>query len=451
MLNEVFMPKLGMTMETGVIIRWFKNEGDPVKVGDLLLEVLTDKINIEVEAYHDGILLKRYYGEDETVPVNEVIGYIGEQGDVAPDSPPSSSGAEAQPAGDAGNADLPKTDAASSGNCEPGAKPRATPAARKLAGQQGIELSSLTGSGPNGRIHRADVEDAGKGSHAAASIKATPLARKVAEEHNVGLESVAGSGDNGKIMRADIMDSIRQQPAAASSTTASGTPKTIKLDGIRKAIGDHMSASAFTAPHVTLTSEVNMAQSVQAREKLLPIIEKQIGLRVSFTEIIIKAVAAALSRHPLVNSSLVGDSIVLHDDINVGMAVSAPKGLFVPVVRHADRKGLAELTSACKDLARRARDQKLAPDDLKGGTFTVSNLGMYAVDAFTPVINRPEAAILGVGRIQEKPVAINHAIVLQPMMTLSLSFDHRIMDGAPAAAFLTELKEILENPYQLLV
>lgn len=194
-----------------------------------------------------------------------------------------------------------------------------------------------------------------------------------------------------------------------------------------------------------------MSASVAMRQELLPVVEQKVRQRLSYTEILMKAVAAALASHPSVNASLQGDTILFHEYVNIGLAVSIPDGLVVPVVKNADQKGLAQLTAECKDLAMRARENKLLPDDMSGGTFTISNLGMYAIDAFTPIINQPESAILGVGRIQEKPVGTDGNIVLRPMMTLSLSFDHRVIDGAPAAHFLQDVKELLEKPYQLIV
>jgi pyruvate dehydrogenase E2 component (dihydrolipoamide acetyltransferase) len=219
---------------------------------------------------------------------------------------------------------------------------------------------------------------------------------------------------------------------------------------MRKVIAQRMAASAYTAPHVTLTTEADMSQAIEVRTTLLPAIEKMTGQRLSYTAIILKAVASALARHPKVNVSLKDDVIEYHESIHIGLAVAVTDGLVVPVIKEVDRKGLAELTVDSKRLAGLAREGRLLPDDMRGGTFTISNLGMYAIDAFTPIINQPESAILGVGRIHEKPVGVDGQIVLRPMMSLSLSFDHRVVDGAPAAAFLQEVKEMLESPYQML-
>ncbi len=450
MATEVFMPKLSMTMETGTVLQWFKQEGDDVREGDLLLEVLTDKINIEVEAYASGKLLKIYYGADEVVPVNQVIGYIGAEGENVPDAPPSAgdAGGQAEAAEEAGQA-ADGADAAVDGHAA-GDKVRATPAARRVARENGIALHGVKGTGERGRIHRADVEQAlaqGKQTEP----KATPLAKKLAQAEGIALESVTGSGVNGKVVKADVEQHQRGIAAQAAEATPAALPEKVKLDGMRKVIAQRMVQSAFTAPHVTLVTEVDMHASIAMRTALLPVIEKRTGLRLSYTEIIMKAVAHALAQHPKVNASLQDDAIVYHQQVNVGLAVAVPNGLLVPVVKQADQQGLAELTANCKRLSSLARENKLLPEHMSGGTFTISNLGMYAIDAFTPIINQPESAILGVGRINEKPVGVAGKIELWPMMTLSLSFDHRVMDGAPAAEFLQAVKETLENPYQLMV
>ncbi|MEW8985927.1 MAG: dihydrolipoamide acetyltransferase family protein, partial [Bacillus sp. (in: firmicutes)] len=266
----------------------------------------------------------------------------------------------------------------------------------------------------------------------------------------VDLSSITGSGANGKIVKADVVTANSSKPAPSAAASIPVAQRR-KMTGMRKIIADRMAQSAYTAPHVTLTTEVEMSKVKELRLTLLPVIEKKTGFRLSFTDILVKAVGSALARHPQVNVSIDGDELVQHSQVHIGLAVAVLDGLMVPVIKDVLSKGLAELTSDAKEIGKRARENKLLPDQMKGSTFTISNLGMYAVDAFTPIINQPESAILGVGRIQDKPVAINGALEIRPMMTLSLSFDHRAMDGAPAAAFLTELKQILESPYELLV
>ncbi|UOF90397.1 2-oxo acid dehydrogenase subunit E2 [Fodinisporobacter ferrooxydans] len=443
MATEIFMPKLSMTMKTGTILKWFKQVGDDVQVNDVLLEVETDKISIEVEAYGSGKLLKIYYDEDAVVPVNQVIGYIGAEDEAIPDTPPIL-GESVDTEEQVQAKEPPKEEM----KVEEPEKVRATPAARRAAKETGVSLLDVTGTGPNGRIHEADVKTFAA-TIQESDVKATPLARKVAQAESIPLASVTGTGVQGKIRKDDVLNNIPSTPVVQTSIVTQD--KQIKVEGVRKIIAQRMAQSAFTAPHVTLVSEVDMSRSIEMRTSLLPVIEKQTGFRLSYTEIIMKAVSHALVLHPSVNASLEGDYIVQHSNVNIGLAVSIPNGLIVPVVKDTQRKGLSELTSDCKNLANLSRTGKLLPDHMTGGTFTISNLGMYAIDAFTPIINQPESAILGVGRIQEKPVGVNGTIVLRPMMTLSLSFDHRVIDGAPAAEFLQTVKDILENPYRMIV
>ncbi|WP_461673321.1 dihydrolipoamide acetyltransferase family protein [Priestia megaterium] len=445
MAKEIFMPKLSSTMETGTLLEWFKEEGETVEIGEPLFEILTDKINIEVEAYDDGILLKKYFNTDDQVPVNHVIGYIGQVNEQVPAEPPGESGASSEQS-------VPDETVAEkverplvAASVVSGETPRATPAARKMAKTKQVELTAITGSGPNGRVHVKDVNH--YVSEDKVHSKITPLANKIAQQENVDITAVSGSGLNGKIVKQDISAAIQNNTTAAPASSE----KRRKISGMRKVISDRMSQSAFTAPHVTLTSEIDMTQIKELRVQLLPIVEKQTGMRLSYTEVIVKAVGLVLSRFPAVNASFIKDEIVYNEGVHIGLAVAVTDGLMVPVLKNVNQKGLADLTMEAKDIGKRAREQKLLPDQLKGSTFTISNLGMYAIDAFTPIINQPETAILGVGRMLEKPVVIKGEIEVRPMMTLSLSFDHRVIDGAPAAEFLTELKRVLENPFELLV
>ncbi|MFL8938331.1 2-oxo acid dehydrogenase subunit E2 [Rossellomorea oryzaecorticis] len=442
MAKEIFMPKLSSTMEVGTVLQWFKEEGDSVEIGDPLFEIMTDKINIEVEAYEEGTLIKRYFKEDDEVAVNHVIGYIGTQGEKVPDAPPGESDGTEQEVNESSQPAPEKVRTEEEITSGEKGKVRATPAARRAARESGVALLEVEGSGPNGRIHETDVAAF---LHAGREVKkATPLARKVAKAKGVSVADVEGSGPRGKVYRKDIERQL-QEPSAQQQ------PARVKMEGIRKIVANRMVESKASAPHVTLTSEVDMAAAIKMREQLLAKIEKKTGYRISYTEIIVKAAAHVLKDHPGINVSLDGDYITYHESVNIGLAVAVENGLLVPVVKEADQKGLAALTEKCKTLGKAARENKLKPDDMKGGTFTISNLGMYAVDAFTPVINQPESAILGVGRIQEKPAGVNGKIELRPMMSVSLSFDHRVIDGAPAAAFLTDLKTVLEQPFELLV
>lgn len=445
MAKEIFMPKLSSTMEVGTLLQWYKEEGDPVEIGDPLFEIMTDKINIEVEAYDEGYLLRKYYREDDQVPVNHIIGYVGQQGEKVPDTSPGVSGGESTTEDNHSDEKAEKESFSTIPSSEDKTLRtiRATPAARRIARIEDIDLENLQGSGDNGRIQKRDVlRYIGDRS---GNQKITPLARKISEAKGLNPTSIKGTGSRGKIMKKDVLTHISGQQDLPHS------PHRKKISGMRKVIAERMANSAYSAPHVTISTEVDMANAKKLREVLLPIIEKQTGFRLSYTELLVKSCAIALKRHMNINVSITGDELIEHGHVNIGLAVAVPDGLLVPVLKDADSKGLAEITKEAKKLGESARKNQLKPDQLKGSTFTISNLGMYAVDIFTPIINQPESAILGVGRILEKPVAYNGRVEIRPMMTINLSFDHRTIDGAPAAAFLTELKQILENPYELLV
>lgn len=443
MASEVIMPKLGPAMEEGTILQWFKEEGDAVSKGDMLFEVMTDKVNIEVEAEASGILLKKLYGVDEIAPVNQPIAFIGEEGEsveTSTDNEVEAVTEDEDPAEDISSDTTNETEQLN----ETG-KVRATPAARKLARDNEIDLQNIHGSGPRNRVQLDDVKEYLSSNQ----IKVTPLAKKIAEKESIDPEDIKGTGAHGKVMSKDVYKHLDKGVQAESSSV--DFVEKIPVEGIRKVVSERMSESAFTAPHATISTEIDMTATKEMRENLLPIIEQETGYRLSYTEIILKAVAMTLKNHPIMNASLEDDHIVLHSNVNIGLAVAVPDGLLVPVVHDCTDKGLSDLTKECKTLGKLARENKLNLDQMSGGTFTISNLGMYAVDTFTPIINQPESAILGVGRIVEKPVGVDGEIKLRPMMSLSLSFDHRIIDGAPAATFLTELKETIENPLTMLV
>lgn len=450
MAKEIFMPKLSSTMAVGTLLQWFKEEGDSVEVGEPLFEIMTDKINIEVESYEEGILLKKYFQEDDEIPVNTVIGYIGSPDESVPAESPGVSGEESKEevTSTNENSNEPLTtsiigEAVETSSTSLNGKVRATPAARQVARENDIILSSVSGTGPKGRIHKQDVLQALENTR----VLVTPLARKIAEENGMNLKEITGTGVHGKIEKADVIEAIDKAKKQSTSTTG----KRVKLKGLRKAIAEKMLESVRTIPHVTLTSEVDMTKAIEVRKALLPVIEGQTGYRLSYTEIIMKTVAHVLGNHPKVNASLIDNEIIYNEDINIGLAVAVENGLVVPSVKQVKTRGLAELTEMSITLGKKARESKLTPDEMQGSTFTISNLGMYAIDGFTPIINPPETAILGVGRIIEKPVVVDGQVEVRPMMVLSLSFDHRVIDGAPAAEFLTDLKASLENPFSLLV
>ena len=446
MATEIKMPQLGLTMTEGTIGTWKKNVGDTVAVGDALVEIMTDKITSEVESTEAGVLRFIAAKEGETVEVQGLLAIIGtadEKIEVA-----GSGSAPAAAAAQAAAASAVKREV------------KASPAARRLAEEKGIDINLVTGSNADGRIVVADVEkylESAPAPQADGRIKASPYAKKIAEELGVDLGAVVGTGPEGRIVEEDVRKAAAApapaKPAApAPQAPAAKAPATAKagepLVGMRKVIAERMTYSKHTAPHVTISTEINVDATVAFRGEVNA---KCTDVRVSYTDIITKMVAAALRKFPIINASIIDNAIVKHEDINVGIAVALDNGLVVPVLRNADKCGLKEINEKCKDMAQKARSNQLGMDMLAGGTFTISNLGSYDVDAFTPVINQPESAILGVGRIVKKPAVVNDEIVIASMMTLSLSFDHRIVDGAQAAQFLKCIKTYLEDPMSMLM
>lgn len=403
MANEVLMPKLSSTMDVGTITTWLKNEGDSVEIGEAIFEVMTDKIAIEVEAYDEGILLKKYIGDGDSAPVNSVIAYIGEAGEDVPAEMPGaeSEAAEETPAEETTAAEPAKETTVAT------TKVRATPAARRLAREKGIDLQQVQGTGPKGRIQALDVKQ------------------------------------------------YQEKPAAAAPTQKVSEGELIPWSGMRKAIADKMSESKHTIPHVTMNAEVDLTKVIELRKQLLPMVEERTDERLSFLEIIAKAAMVALKAYPEFNANAYEDGIRRFDHVNLGVAVAVADGLVVPVVEQADQKGLSDLTAAVKAVTKKARDGQLLPAEMSGGTFTISSLGRTKVQTFNPIINLPEVAILGVGGSYDKLVVENTPegpqVATITALNLCLSFDHRVADGAPAAAFLSMIVDLLENPMSLLL
>ncbi|WP_326907717.1 dihydrolipoamide acetyltransferase family protein [Sedimentibacter sp. MB31-C6] len=408
MATEVRMPQLGLTMEEGTIGKWIKQEGDIVQKGDVLVEITTDKLSSEIESETDGTLLKIVANEGEDIPVKGLIAYIGQEGEQVDGSADTSDKKKEE------NEIVEETKVAQesekSSTVTVGGRIKASPLAKKTAANLGVELKGITGSGINGRIIQKDVFEASE------------------RQKNVPAEV---------------------EKAKTVTQVATNADQVIPLSNMRKVIGKRMSQSKQTAPHVTITTEVNVDKTVDLRNKLNA---KNTDVRFSYTDILVKMVSAALRSYPIINSSITEDSLIIHDRVNIGVAVALEDGLIVPVVRDADRKGLKVITRETKDLISKARENNLSPDEMNGATFTISNLGGYDIDGFTPVINLPESCILGVGRIVKKPfVNENDEIVPASMMVLSLSFDHRVVDGATAAEFLKKLKGYLEDPDNMYV
>jgi len=443
MATEVILPVLGETMDEGTIVKWLVDVGQPVQRGQPLYQLETDKAVLEVEAPANGVLRQVFYGAGSKVPVLTIVGLIGAPDeDISAYQIPESAQAvkptqvaKAKPA-----AEVP---------VEVPAHGRvfATPRARKLAAQRNVDLSHVKGTGPGGRIVEQDIW-----AYLEAQPVATPVARRVAAGAGLGLAGVQGAGPGGGITKADVeavlskaVEAGEEKPAVMPSVAES-----MPMTGVRRIIAERMSASAQTTAHVTLTTEVDATDFVQLRTLLKNQLEPLLGFAVSYTDILVAIVARALREYRYMNVRLVGEEVQSLSQINVGVAVDTERGLLVPVIRDADQKGIAEIARTLRELATRAREGKSMPDDLSGGTFTITNLGMFDIDAFTPIINLPECAILGVGRLHQKPTVYEGQVCVRQMMVLSLTFDHRLVDGAPAARFLQRIKQLVEQPYLML-
>ena len=438
----VRMPKMSDTMTEGTIAAWLKNVGDKVKAGDILAEVETDKATMELENYEDGTLLYTGPKAGEAVAVDGILAIIGEEGADVQALLNGNSGGQASAAIPAAtqaavqdsrteNAERPaeiRADAQATGQAAPSPAPApvasgngrilASPLAKSIATAKGINLAQVRGSGDNGRIVQRDVENFQPSAAPAAQPQAAPAAQNTPPANS-------------------------QQPIANSQNEYTDTP----VSQMRKVIAKRLSESLFTAPHFYLTMEINMDTAVEARVKL----NELSPVKLSFNDMVIKACAVALRQHPVVNSSWLGDRIRQNKLINIGVAVAVDEGLLVPVVRSADQKGLSQIATEVKDLAGRAKSKKLQPAEWEGSTFTISNLGMFGIEEFTAIINPPDACILAVGGIKQTPIVKGGQIVVGNIMKVTLSCDHRVVDGATGAAFLQTVKALLEDPMRMLI
>jgi pyruvate dehydrogenase E2 component (dihydrolipoamide acetyltransferase) len=405
-MPEVLMPRLSDTMTEGILVQWLKHEGEQVARGDVIAEVETDKATMEVEAYDTGVLTRIIAEPGSTVPIGEPIAVIGEP-TAAPENVP---------------ARVTPSVSASAPATEPAPSVQAVPP--------------------------APTDE----SRAAGRLPTSPLARSLARKHGLDLSRITGTGPGGRIVRADVETAIVAQTADRAQPLASATvpeDERVPLTSIRRITAQRLSESA-TAPHFYLTSVVNAGALLALRADLNTALADT-GLKISVTDLLIRACALALRTHPQVNSSWAGDHLLRHGHINVGFAVALDDGLIVPVVRDVDHKNLSEIATEAHALAERARAGRLTPDEFSGGTFTISNLGMFGIDHFTAVINPPEAAILAVGAAREEAVVRDGQLAVATTMKLTLSNDHRVLDGATAAAFLRDLVTLLEHPLRIIV
>ena len=409
MAVKIEMPKLSDTMEEGVIAKWNVEEGDKVSSGDVIAEVETDKATMEVEVFDDGTILKILAHEGDAIPLGGLMAVVGEEGeDISEIIEEAESGQEPE-----------KTEVEEE-------KEEKSKEKKESAKE---EKSSESSTSDNGRI------------------KASPLARKMAEDKGIDLNHVEGSGPEGRIIKRDIEDYEPAAAPAAQIQYTSEEDEDVKISQMRKTIARRLAESKFTNPHFYETIDIDMEHAIEARNRLNEISE----VKISFNDIVVKACAAALRQHPYVNSSWMDDVIRQHGDVNIAVAVAIEEGLMTPVINHADKKNLRQISTETRELAGLAKDRKLQPEQMEGSTFTVSNLGMFGIEEFTAIINPPNVCILAVGAIRDVPVVKDGEVVPGKRMKVTLSSDHRVVDGAKAADFLNTLRELLENPLSMLL
>ncbi len=455
-MNTIIMPKQGLQMTEGIITHWLKKEGDTVVLDEPLFEMETDKLTIEIGSSAAGTLLKIVRAEGDTVPITETIAYIGEAGEKVPElASEAVSEAQVEPSITASsqvNAPTSTTNVRRA----PGERIFITPRAKTAAADNRLDYAAVAGHGPEGLIIERDVLDflarnpQTSVSGTTAQQRVTPVANRLAEIGGVDLGQVPGSGPHGKIMKADVLAATPVKVPAAANDPANATgaakePTYLPYSGMRKVIGDRMSQSLHEMAQANHRMKVDMTEMIRFRESL-----KANDIKVSYTDILVRIAARALMDFPILNASLLKDKIVLHPTANIGLAVALDNGLIVPVVRNAEQKTLAQISADATQLISKAKSNQLTADDYTGGTFTITNLGMFDIDEFTAVINPPESAILAVGKIDRVPVVEGDAVVIRPIMVLSLTYDHRIIDGAPAAKFLQRMKQLMQNPYLLI-
>ncbi len=403
---EIVMPKLGLTMSEGLIIEWKKKEGDQVKKGEILFVLQTEKVTFEVESPADGVLGKILVGENETVAVSTVVAYILEPGEDI-----SHLGEVAVP-------------------------PLAGPIQTEEAAAPHV------GGGPV-PVEHAKGREGGR-------VKASPLAQKIAKAHNMDIRSIRGTGPAGRIVREDVERAIEEQKGKAAPVVEPPeeevSQRLVAFTGMRRAIAKNMMASKLETAQTYMSNAVDASKIVELRKDLLPYMEERFGVRITITDVIMKIAGAAIREHPIMNSRWTDNGILYLQEVHMGMAMALPDGLIVPVIRDINKKSLGQIALDRVELMRKGKEKQFLPDDISGSTFTVSSMGMYGVEYFTANINVPESAILGIGAIIDKPVAIDKQVVVRPIMNVTLSYDHRIIDGAEAGKFMRTLKTLMENP-----
>jgi pyruvate dehydrogenase E2 component (dihydrolipoamide acetyltransferase) len=445
MATSVIMPALEMTQESGRLVLWLKREGESVAKGEPLMEIETDKVTIEIEAPATGILSGVLVKENDEVPVGQTIAWILAPGEKVPASSPlDSHSGRASTVAARGDGKSKTTEAPSNIALE------VSPLARNIADEHGIDLALVKSSGK--RIEKVDVlayinatrQAAPQPVSVSSSVRlapASPKARRLASERGIDIITVKGSGPDGAVLVADV-------PLEAVTVSLAGnleTPSTVW-----RVMAERMTASWTTVPHFYLIRDVDASNLIEWRTRIASMVEKRSGIRPTYTDFLVKLIGFTLREHPRVNAAWANGNIQFNNDVNVGIAAAIDDGLIVPVIRHADTSSISEIAIQRKDLIERAQNRRLRPVDISDGTFTLSNLGMYNVDVFNAIVNTPQAAILAVGRIAERVVPVNGQPVIRSMMTVSLSCDHRVVDGARAAQFLDDLANLIEEPLGML-
>ena len=469
MAEIIIMPKLGFNMDEGKLVEWYKNEGDAVKKGEPLFSVETDKTNMDIEATGDGVVKALLINAGDKIPVTLPIAVVADanedasaliaqakaelaDGGVAVEAGEAPAAAAAEPVKETKKAAAP---AAADG------KRKITPRARRVAAENDLDLATadIVGTGWEGGICEKDVLE----YLASNKVKISPVAKAMADAEGVDISTIKGTGANGKIMKSDIEAALAAKPAAKAETAAADAEARFSPDGkeileeipyagVRKVIGDRLAQSKFTAPHLYFTQKVDLTELLKLRKQVNEAQDK----KTSVTDYIARATVIALQKYPEMNASLVGDKIVKYKSVNLGIAVASPTGLIVPNVKNAQNLSVVELSKASTPLFDKARAGKLAYDEYNGGTFTISNLGMFGIENFTAIINPPEVGILAISSTKDEPaVIVNSAgekeIAIRPMMNIQLTVDHRLIDGLLAAQFVTEIKKLLEAPISLMV
>ncbi len=411
MTTTMIMQRMSVAMEYGVILKWLKKEGDEVRKGDPVVEIFGEKNEFELEAPDDGVLLKILCDVNDEIPISEPIAFIGRQGEAIPDVRPKKLNASVTAV--------------------------AAPAKMQVTSSVAAQIATTTQTKSQHALSRLP----------GGRIRASPRAKKRAEELGIDLSVVTGTGPDGRIVEKDLTT----RKGATPQVTVSDERKirmVETLTPLRRTIARRMTQSSQN-PHITMITEIDMTEAVALREDLNRRIEKSHGIKVSFNDIIVKAVADTLEKFPRFNATLSGNDVIIFDDINIGVAMATDQGLIVVTVRQANKKSITEIALETKEKGKKAKSNELTPEELSGSTFTVSNLGPFQVDLFIPVINPPETAILALGQIKKQPVVVDDTIAIRFMMMASCAVDHRVLDGAPAGQFLSALKETLENPFMM--